>query len=143
MTIWKKKFTLEEINAHITKSGMMKLLEMICIDQTPDSLTMQMEVDDKAKQTHGILHGGASAALAETVGSVASYLTIEDEKSHSVGLELTISHLKMVREGLIRATAKPIKLGSTIQVWEIRTVNPNGDLIAFSRLTTMILKDKA
>lgn len=140
MSIWKKKFTIEDININLSHtSGLPKHFEMKCVETTSDSLTFQMAVKEKSRQPQGILHGGASAALAETVGSMASYLTIEDENKTAVGLDLNISHLKMVKEGFIRATAKPIKLGSTIQVWEIKTVNDSGDLIAISRLTTMIL----
>ncbi len=140
MTIWKKIFTVENLNKRFKSlPTMMKHLDMDFVEITSDTLTLRMPVDEKTKQPNGILHGGASAALAETVASMASYLTLEGEAKVCVGIDLNISHLKAVHEGYIRASAKPIRLGSTLQVWEIRTVNDAGDLIALSRLTTMIL----
>lgn len=140
MTIWKKTHTVNELNRTFNAlPTMMKHLDMEFVEITSDTLTLQMPVDERTKQLNGILHGGASAALAESVASMASYLTLEGEVKVCVGIDLNISHLKAVHDGFIRATAKPIRLGSTLQVWEIRTVNDTGDLIAISRLTTMIL----
>lgn len=140
MTIWKKIITVNDLNSTFkVLPTMMKHLDMEFVEITSDTLTLRMPVDERTKQLNGILHGGASAALAETVASMASYLTLEGEVKVCVGIDLNISHLKAVHEGYVAATAKPVRLGSTIQVWEIRIVNDAGDLIAFSRLTTMIL----
>lgn len=138
MSIWKKKLDLDELNLLIN-SSMPGHLNVKFIEITADSLSARMPVDERTKQPFGILHGGASAALAETVASVASYMTLEGDVKQSVGLDLNVSHLKAVPGGFITATASPIRLGSNIQVWQIRIVNDAGDLIAFSRLTVMIL----
>lgn len=140
MSIWKKHYPAEELNLMFkTLPTMMKHLDIEIIEITADSLTARMPVVEKTKQPNGILHGGASAALAESVASMASYLTLEGEAKTCVGVDLNITHLKAVHDGNIRASAKPVRLGSTIQAWEIRIVNDAGDLIAISRLTTMIL----
>lgn len=140
MIIWKKTHTVDDLNRTFkVLPTLTKHLGMEFVEITSDTLTLRMPVDDRTKQPNGILHGGASAALAESVASMASYLTLEGEVKVCVGIDLNISHLKAVHEGYVRATAKPVRLGSTIQVWEIRIVNDADDLIAFSRLTTMIL----
>lgn len=142
MTLWKRQTTVEEINermrAHPT---MMTFLGVECISLTSDSLTFRMPVTEKVKQPQNLLHGGASAALAESVGSLASFLTLEGEQV-CVGTDLNISHLRAVHEGSIRATATPLRVGSKLQVWEIRIVNDQGDLTAISRLTTLILNKR-
>lgn len=110
---------------------------------TDDSLIAKMPVDERTKQPFGILHGGASAALAETVGSVAGNMVIDNEKYIAVGVEISTSHLKMVRSGFVTAEAKPIKLGKKLHTWEIKASNDKGDLVSYSKLTLMVLeKDK-
>mgnify|MGYP001618368672 CR=1 FL=1 len=138
MTIWAKKMTLEDLNK-LSHSTMLEHLDMKYVEIGPNSLTMTMPVDQRTKQPYGLLHGGASAALAETVGSIACFLTLENEAKVGVGLDINVSHLKSVAGGFITATATPIRLGSNIQVWEIRIVNDAKELTAFSRLTMMIL----
>lgn len=141
MSIWAKKSTKEELNRFFRDSEtMMKHLDMEIVEITDKTISMKMPVDGRTKQIDGILHGGATAALAESLGSVASYLTLESPKT-CVGIDLNVSHLKAVHGGSITATATPIRLGSTIQVWEIRVVNDAKELIAFSRLTAMILNN--
>jgi uncharacterized protein (TIGR00369 family) len=139
MSIWAKKSTKEELNRIFQESEtMMKHLDMEVVEITDKSLSMKMPVDGRTKQPDGILHGGATAALAESIGSIASYLTLEGQKT-MVGIDLNVSHLKAVHAGSITGTATPIRLGSTIQVWEIRVVNDAKELIAFSRFTVMVL----
>ena len=112
------------------------------LDRTENSLVARMPINEKTKQPFGIMHGGASAALAETVGSIAANMTLNTEEERAVGLELNISHLKMVKEGWVTATATPIKLGSTIQIWEIKVQNDEGKLVSHSKLTMMVLKNR-
>lgn len=139
MTIWAKLQTKEQLNKMLKEiPTLMQHLEMEVVEITSDSLSIKMPVDNRTKQIHGILHGGASAALAETVGSIASYLSLEEPKA-SVGLELNISHLKAVHSGSILAVAKPVRLGKSIQVWEIRNFDEAGNQIALARLTMMVL----
>lgn len=139
MTIWAKNLSKEHLNKMLKEMPtLMQHLQMEVVEITPDSISVKMPVDNRTKQINGILHGGASAALAETVGSLASYLTLEEPKA-SVGLELNISHLKAVYTGSITAVAKPVRLGKTIQVWEIRNFDDAGNQIALARLTMMVL----
>jgi 1,4-dihydroxy-2-naphthoyl-CoA hydrolase len=105
----------------------------------PDYLRMMMPVDHRTVQPYGLLHGGASAALAETVGSMASGLVIDSQKQICVGLEINANHIKGVREGYIHAIARPLHLGSTTHVWDIRITDDQHKLVCISRLTVAIL----
>ena len=97
MTLWKRLKTVEEINALIKElPTMLRYLDMKCVDISADALSFSMPVDERTRQPDGILHGGASAALAETVGSMACYMTLEGETKTCVGLDLSITHLKAV-----------------------------------------------
>lgn len=137
-SIWFKDLKLEEIQRWKTPC-MVEHLGIELLEITPNSLIAQMPVDHRTKQPDGILHGGASAALAETTASLAAYLTIDGSVKTTVGVDLSISHLKSVSSGYVTAEAKPVRLGSKIQVWEIRLTNEAHELIATSRLIVMIL----
>jgi 1,4-dihydroxy-2-naphthoyl-CoA hydrolase len=106
---------------------------------TDNSLTMKMPVDDRTRQPHGILHGGASCALAETVGSIASHLVIDSGKFTCVGLEINANHIRSVKEGYIAATCIPLHIGSRTHVWDIKIHDDADRLICVSRLTVAIL----
>lgn len=108
----------------------------------PDYLKISMPVDERTHQPYGILHGGASCALAETVGSVASYYVIDHEKFICVGLEINANHIRSVREGVVTATATPLHLGATTHVWDIKIHDEKNRLVCVSRLTVAILKKK-
>ena len=108
----------------------------------PDFLKMKMPVDHRTHQPYGLLHGGASCALAETVGSVASALVIDTSKFMCVGLEINANHVRGVRSGFVSATATPLHLGATTHVWDIKLHNEAGKLVCISRLTVAILKKK-
>ncbi len=107
-----------------------------------DYLEATMPVDHRTKQPMGLLHGGANVALAETLGSVAASLTIDTEKFACVGLEINANHLKSVREGTVRGVAKPVHIGKSTQVWEIKIFNPGNQLCCISRITMAILEKK-
>lgn len=111
-------------------------------DIGPDFLKMKMPVDHRTLQPYGLLHGGASCALAETVGSVASALVIDTQKFMCVGLEINANHIRAVRNGFVSATAKPLHIGATTHVWDIKIHNEAGKLVCVSRLTVAILKKK-
>jgi 1,4-dihydroxy-2-naphthoyl-CoA hydrolase len=104
-----------------------------------DFLKMSMPVDDRTKQPYGLLHGGASCALAETVGSVASALVIDPEKYICVGLEINANHVRAVRNGHVIATATRLHLGASTHVWDIKIHDENKKLVCVSRLTVSIL----
>ncbi len=109
----------------------------------PDYLRAMMPVDHRTVQPYRLLHGGASAALAETVGSVASALIIDQEKFICVGLEINANHVRGVREGYVHAVAKPLHIGSTTHVWDIRITDDHHKLVCVSRLTVAILPKRS
>lgn len=107
-----------------------------------DFLEATMPVDHRTIQPMGLLHGGANVALAETLGSLAASLTVDPEKQHVVGLEINANHLKSVRSGKVKGIAKPIHIGKSTQVWEIKIFNEAEQLCCISRLTMAILDKK-
>lgn len=109
------------------------------VELGPNFISMRMPVDERTKQPFGILHGGASCALAETVGSLAASYTLNPENQICVGLDINANHLKAVRSGFVTGKAMPIHIGKSTQVWEIRITNDNNDLVCISRLTMAIL----
>lgn len=138
MGIFRKDVTLEVIN----KLALNTLAEQIGIEFTAigdDYLEAQMPVDNRTRQPFGLLHGGASVALAETLGSVAATCCIDASKQFCVGLEINANHLKGVRDGRVKGITKPIHLGKKTQVWEIRIVNQQNELVCISRITMAVL----
>ncbi|MFM7195415.1 MAG: hotdog fold thioesterase [Bacteroidota bacterium] len=137
-SIFHDRFTLDNIQSRAAGT----LAEVLDIRVTAighDSLTATMPVDQRTHQPMGILHGGASVALAETVGSVAANGTIDPEKQYAVGLEINANHLRSVRTGMVVAVARPVHLGRTTQVWDIRIADEKGKPVCISRLTVAIL----
>ncbi|MRI33009.1 thioesterase [Endozoicomonas sp. OPT23] len=133
MSIWKKEPSLDAINQRLEGT----ICDHIGITVTAvggDSLTGTMPVDQRTIQPAGILHGGSSVVLAETLGSVAANLC-SDEDKYWVGLEVNANHIKSVTSGLVTGTAKAVHVGRSTQVWEIRLENEKGQLTCISRLT--------
>lgn len=126
---WNKNTLAEHLDIHITEIG-------------EDFLKATMPVDKRTHQPYGLLHGGASVALAETVGSVASALVIDKETQMCVGLDINANHIRGVKSGLVTAIAKPLHIGSTTHVWEIKIYDEKEKLVCISRLTVAILKQK-
>ena len=127
---------------YINSLGKGTMAERIGIEMTEigsNYLKGRMPVDNRTIQTYGILHGGASAALAETLGSIAGMLTLDAEKEFCVGLEINANHLRSVNGGFVLGTASPLHIGSKTQVWEIKIENESGQLTCVSRLTLAIL----
>ncbi len=106
----------------------------------PDFLSASMPVDERTRQPYGLLHGGASVVLAESLGSMASFLTLDPEREYCVGIDINANHIRSIRDGRVLGTARPIHLGKTTQVWEIRICDDNERLICISRLTMAILQ---
>jgi 1,4-dihydroxy-2-naphthoyl-CoA hydrolase len=105
-----------------------------------DFLKGRMPVDHRTRQPYGLLHGGASVALAETLGSVASAFVVDRGQYNAVGLEINANHLRGVREGFVTGIARPLHLGKTTHVWDIRIYDEKDKLVCVSRLTVAIIK---
>lgn len=121
------------------------LLENLGIEFTEigaDFLKAQMPVDQRTIQPFKILHGGASVALAETVGSVGSFMIIDPEKYISVGLEINANHIKAAKNGYVTAIGKPIHIGKKTHVWDIKINNELNQLVCISRMTVAIISNK-
>jgi len=112
------------------------------IEMGDDYIKARMPVDHRTRQPYGFLHGGASCALAETVGSVASYLVIDHNLFYCVGLEINANHMRTVTEGYVIATAVPLHLGRSTHVWDIKIIDESDRLICASRLTVAIVPRK-
>ncbi|MBI5272607.1 MAG: hotdog fold thioesterase [Chlamydiia bacterium] len=140
--IWVTPLDLAELNSR-AKNTLSEHLGISFTDVGQDSLTATMPVDVRTVQPMGLLHGGASCALAETVGSAAANYCIDQTQKVCVGLDININHLAPVRSGFVTAIAKPLHLGKTTQVWEIELFNDQKRRIAVSRLTLAILEKKA
>lgn len=141
MAIWKQHADLATINAWSERT-MMHALDIRVTEIGGDSLTGTMPVDDRTRQPYGILHGGASVVLAETLGSTAAMLCCEDGRA-AVGLEINANHLRAVRDGIVTGTARPIHVGRSTQVWEIRIEDDQGHLTCIARLTMAVVPGEA
>jgi len=141
--IWfDQAITLEQLN-NFGKGNMGEFLEIRFTEITENSITATMPVDHRTKQPYGLLHGGASCVLAETLGSVASALVVDAEKYIVVGIEINANHLRSARHGVVTGTVKPIHIGNTTHVWDIRITEENEKLICISRLTVAVLEKKS
>ncbi|MGW8123699.1 hotdog fold thioesterase [Roseivirga echinicomitans] len=107
-----------------------------------DFMRAKMPVDHRTKQPMGLLHGGASMALAETLGSIAAYCVVDPEKQYCVGLEINGNHIKSAKKGWVFGVARPHHIGRKTQVWEIKITNENNDLICISRITMAVMDKK-
>ena len=136
--IFKAPVDLETLNT-VNLNSLAGQLGIEFIEVGDDFLTARMPVDERTKQPFGILHGGASAALAETVGSVAATLCIDMTQQYAVGLDINANHLKSVRSGFVYGTARPVHLGRRTHVWEIKITDEAQKLVCISRLTLMIV----
>lgn len=123
----------------ISKNTLMETLNIKYVDAGKDFLVATMPVNPSVHQPMGLLHGGATVALAESVGSAASFLFINPEVSEVRGIEISANHLKSKREGMVTATARIIHKGRSIHLWEIKIVDENESLISLCKLTTMVL----
>jgi len=138
MAIWKQSTDLARINSW-NRGTMMETLDIRFTEVGDDWLRGTMPVDHRTQQPFGLLHGGASVVLAETLGSSAALLTLDVEKEVAVGLDINANHIRGVRGGLVTGTAKAVHLGRTTQVWEIRIEEEAGKLVCLSRLTMAVI----
>lgn len=125
-----------------SKNTLMQTLEIEFIDAGEDFLVATMPVNSRVHQPMGLLHGGASVALAESVGSAASIMFVNPEKSEVRGIEISANHLRAKKEGIVTGTARIIHKGRSIHLWEIKIVDEQGKLISICKLTNMILPRK-
>lgn len=141
MKIWSRDYSLEELN-DMALGNMAGHLGMEFTEIGPDFLRARMPVDERTRQPVGLLHGGASVALAETLGSVAANLVRSPAGSMGtcVGLEINANHLRSVRSGWVIGETRPLHLGRTTQVWEIRISDERGRLVCVSRITMAVVK---
>lgn len=136
------KYTKEQILAHcntFSKNTLMETLKIEYIDAGEDFLTAKMPVTPAVYQPMGLLHGGASVALAESVGSAASFFFIDPNEQEVRGIEISANHLKSIREGYVFGTARIIHKGRSIHLWEIKITDETGNLISLCKLTNMVL----
>lgn len=138
MSIWFENITVEEITQRC-KNSLSDHLGIVFTEIGPHSLTATMPIEQQTMQPMGILHGGASAALAETVASAAANYCVDLKKKRCVGLNLFTNHIKAVKQGFVKAIAKPLHLGKSTQVWEIETQDSEKRLISVSRLTLAVI----
>ena len=134
-----KNRVIEEVNNSF-QDTMMSVLGIEITDFGDDYISGKMPVDTRTKQPFGLLHGGASAAFAETLGSIGAGKHVDLEEYSVVGVELNSSHLKAVRAGWVFGKATPIRVGRTMQVWDIDIKNQEDDLVCKSRLTLAVIK---
>ncbi len=123
----------------IRKGTLMETLDIEYVDVGENYLTARMPVGPKVFQPDGVLHGGATVALAESVGSAASYVFLDGNKFYVRGIEIAANHVKSIREGFVYATASIVHKGRTTQLWEIKVNNEAGDLVSNCKLTTIAL----
>jgi 1,4-dihydroxy-2-naphthoyl-CoA hydrolase len=139
MTIWKSLRTVAELNSG--RAG--TLIEHLGIEFTeidPDFIRGTMPVDRRTRQPYGLLHGGASVALAETLGSMGATMCVDTREYQCVGQEINANHVRAARNGLVTGTARPVHLGGRTQVWVIDIVNGAGKLVCTSRLTVAVIR---
>jgi len=138
MSIWYGETTLEQIN-DLNKNTLGEFFEIQFTEIGDNYLKATMPVNAKTKQPFGLLHGGASVALAETVGSVASWCAVNRDVFIGVGIEINATHLKSVTQGLVTAVCKAIKSVGKIHVWQVEIFNQDYELCCVSRFTCMIV----
>ena len=136
-----KEKILSMCNA-FSRNTLMETLEIEFIDAGEDFLVAKMPVNPRIHQPMGLLHGGASVALAESVGSAASMLFVNPEESEIRGIEISANHLKSKKEGIVFGTAKIIHKGRSLHLWEIKITDEEGKLISICKLTNMVLQKK-
>ena len=134
-----KKNTLEQIEA-FQKNTMTDQLGIKITDYGNNYICGKMPVDRRTKQPYGLLHGGASVAFAETLGSIGAGMQIDYNNQSVVGIEINASHLKSIKKGWVYGRAQPLRVGKTIQVWDINITDKDDNLICVSRLTLAVIK---
>ncbi|MFM5463277.1 hotdog fold thioesterase [Aeromonas simiae] len=140
MSIWKKAMSLEGLEAS-SRNTLMAHLDIHYSALGDDWIAATMPVDSRTHQPFGMLHGGASVVLAETLGSIAANMAV-DEEHYCVGLDINANHIRAKREGKVTGVARPVHLGATTQVWQIEINDERERLICTSRITMAVLRHK-
>ena len=138
MAIWFKEIPVNEADS-MRKGTMLETLDIRIIEIGDDYLKGDMPVDHRTVQPYGILHGGASVTLAESLGSIAAHLTVDPDAYYCVGMEVNANHLRPATQGRVVGTARPIHIGRSSQVWGIEITNEAGKKICVSRLTMAVV----
>ena len=125
--------------AQMCKNTLMETLNIEFVDVTQDTVTAKMPVNSRVHQPDGVLHGGASVALAESVGSAGAYIFLQNKNVSIRGIEIAANHVKSIRDGFVYAHASILHKGRTTQLWQIRIENQNKELISLVKLTTLTL----
>jgi 1,4-dihydroxy-2-naphthoyl-CoA hydrolase len=137
--IWHKKDLQLQDLLPLGKDTMAEFLGIEWVEVGDDFLKARMPVDHRTKQPYGLLHGGASAVLAETLGSVGSAMAVDHVKFYCVGIEINANHIRSVKEGYVTGHATPLHLGRQTHVWDIKIYNEENKLTCVSRLTVAVL----
>lgn len=137
--IWFRKLELSDIK-FLSANNMLEHLGIEITELGDDFIKGTMPVDHRTVQPMNILHGGASVALAESLGSIGSYLTVDHDKYFCVGMEINANHLRPVSSGIVTAIAKPIHLGKKTQVWGIQILNEKDQMVCISRITMAVVE---
>lgn len=142
MIIWfNKELTIAEIQS-LGKDTMSEYIGIEWVELGNDFLKARMPVDHRTKQPYGLLHGGASCVLSETIGSLASAMVVDHSKYVCVGLEISANHVRSARQGFVTGIASPLHLGSNTHVWDIKINDERQKLVCVSRLTVAIIPRK-
>ncbi len=137
--IWFKVYKIEDIH-FLAKGNMLEHLGITISEIGENFIKGKMPVDHRTTQPMGLLHGGASVALAESLGSIASFMVIDPEKFYCVGMEINANHLRPVTKGFVHGVATPIHLGSKSQVWSIEITDDRNKIVCVSRLTMAVVE---
>lgn len=139
MSIWNTEESLENVRK-LEKGNILEHLEIELVEIGDDFVRGKMPVDHRTHQPLGILHGGASVVLAESLGSIASNLVVDSTKQYAVGMEVNANHLRPVSNGYVHGTAKAVHIGRKSHVWSIEITNDEGKMVCMSRLTMMVVE---
>jgi uncharacterized protein (TIGR00369 family) len=140
-TIWRSLQTLHELNAAGERT-LIRHLDIVFTEIGHDFVSASMPVDARTHQPYGLLHGGASVVLAETLGSTGASMCVDRFDSYCVGQEINANHVRSVKTGRVTGTARPVHLGGRTQVWSIDVVNEAHELVCISRLTVAVVKTR-
>ena len=138
MAIWFGEFSLQSAREH-SQNTLVSQLGIEFVEAGDDYLTARMPVDARTRQPAGMLHGGASVALAETLASWGATFCVDPNKNHCVGLEINANHVRAVPSGWVTGTARPLHLGKSTQIWEVRISDEQNRLVCVSRVTMAVL----
>lgn len=137
--IWFEPYTLEQLHDMGRDGGLAPRIGIEITEIGDDYMRGTMPVDERTKQPFGILHGGASCVLSETLGSIAAWMCIDPTKFYAVGLEINANHIRSMREGEVTGTCRPLHIGRRTHIWQTEILDPRGKLVCVSRLTVAIL----